>query len=121
MKDELIKIETALLAKEKGFKDITFNKRASNGELYEIDDFPTQSLLQKWIREVHNIYIYVEPFWDSLEHALNEKSKPEFVGWWIDETIGESEPAEYHSTYEQALEQALIEALQSIPSLPEKQ
>lgn len=88
MKENLINIKTAKLAKEKGFNIETLHfycenrtcnyietpykysfevnanqERLINGE---IDNFgygitwsaPTQSLLQKWLREVHNIFVY---------------------------------------------------------------
>jgi len=32
-----------------------------SNELYEAYSVPTQSLLQKWLREVHNIHLAVEP------------------------------------------------------------
>ena len=92
MKEQLINFETAKLAKEKGFNVETlhfycknrtcdyiktpykysFEVNANQETLIngEIDNFgygitwsaPTQSLLQKWLREVHNIEIYVHKF-----------------------------------------------------------
>ena len=73
MEDELIKFETAKLAKEKGF-DIPCKKSYwvnPDGEFwlasysYDRDRYlgrpwllvPTQSLLQRWLREVHNIHV----------------------------------------------------------------
>ena len=83
MKEELISLETAKLAKEKGY-DVPdlFNydlkgKLCSTSESiqsYYRDEFylplkrkarglgylaPTQSLLQKWLREEHNIHIAI--------------------------------------------------------------
>ena len=48
MEDTLIKFETAKLAKEKGW----------NGDFIESHKIlTTQSLLAKWLREKHNIYV----------------------------------------------------------------
>lgn len=86
MKEELVSFETAKLAKEKGFKfneeDEDFYKYSGcykygkigfgewsleyvydietlhwGSELTEIICVPTQSLLQKWLREVHGLYV----------------------------------------------------------------
>ncbi len=75
MKDEIISYETALLAKEKGFNEPVFNYFSENKDICIIENpegakcninptgivsIPTQSLLQRWLREVHNIFITVE-------------------------------------------------------------
>jgi hypothetical protein len=86
MKDELVELETAILAKEKGFdincdwgvfiykkefsRDgnkieigtiepaLNINNKDTNGsDIYDTVAKPTQTLLQKWLREVHNIHI----------------------------------------------------------------
>lgn len=72
MEEKLINFETAKLAKEKRFKDIKCNYTYENeilikgqeyyGSLNHYDNeysAPTQSLLQKWLREVHNSFIEV--------------------------------------------------------------
>tara|TARA_R110002020_G_scaffold302258_2_gene517657 strand:+ start:160 stop:543 length:384 start_codon:yes stop_codon:yes gene_type:complete len=73
MEDELIKFETAKLAKEKGF-NIPCKKSYwvnPDGEFwltsYNYNEFrylsrpwllaPTQTLLQRWLREVHKIHV----------------------------------------------------------------
>ena len=80
MEEQLITFETAKLAKEKGFKSDNptteyvpafliheFEGFHYLGEIQEEDynreDFylaPTQSLLQKWFRDIHNINISIE-------------------------------------------------------------
>lgn len=62
MQEELITFETAKLAKEKGFNDIISGYYNSEGILQKhfglIEAFckaPTQSLLQRWLREIYNI------------------------------------------------------------------
>lgn len=79
MREELITFETAKLAKEKGFNVSCRNFYRDNGELLGLDQkslggvkgmhnnsrlncntAPTQSLLQRWLREERKIII--EPF-----------------------------------------------------------
>lgn len=61
MKEQFISYETALLAKEKGF-DYTSVELFYSSETkvksvsYNEIQAPTQSLLQKWLREKHGIY-----------------------------------------------------------------
>jgi outer membrane cobalamin receptor len=67
MTEELISFETAKLAKEKGFDEHCKHAFTNDGKFqyYEEDGFnsetyttsPSQSLLQKWLREVHAIHI----------------------------------------------------------------
>lgn len=88
MKEDLISFETAKLAKEKGFdipvfyfikdcgeglgiishleceiiESCEFNEILENHNLKKEENIwsqPTQSLLQKWLREKHNIHVYV--------------------------------------------------------------
>jgi hypothetical protein len=72
MEEEFITYETALLAKEKGFNLIVRAYYHTNGELEDDDgtgdwnvhdtqSAPTQSLLQKWLREEHNLNIEITP------------------------------------------------------------
>ena len=111
MKDQLITFETAIQAKEKGFDirterayygdswtESTGGKSHGKEEAYA----PTQSLLQKYFREKHELHAYAD---------CNIK------GWYwgLERTNGTSiscQPAKepYHKTYELALERALVEA-----------
>lgn len=124
MEEQLISFETAKLAKEKGFNINTKHwydqtevlnpvKGARGAMMYEnIGYAPTQSLLQKWLREVHNIHIDI-PFY----HSLNE-SKP--FGLFMDmKRNNHWDYVEYtgndaFATYEDALEHGLQEALKII-------
>jgi hypothetical protein len=96
MEETLISQETAELAKEKGFTFFQYK------DFYKPINHCSQSLLQKWLREKHNInigmtyYSFIEKsYWESRVHykslTLTDK------------------------TYELALEQALIESLKLIP------
>jgi len=130
MEEQLISFETAKLAKEKGFNyinvdryyDLELNNNLTRS-FVSIQNkkcllAPTQSLLQRWLREIHNIY--VESYHDLTSDGtkiqfytswgfLQQKDKNgnKNVNGWYDE---------YNDwkTYEEALEIGLQEALKLI-------
>ena len=71
---------------------------------------PTQSLLQRWLREKHKIDIHVDPFQEGND------GKVFYVGFWSDDTSEEAEikDEDYKETYEEALESVLQEVLELI-------
>ncbi len=123
MKEELIKFETAKLAKEKGFDwfvydmyrnndskkkyRISFKPRNVNGDKQQMISAPTQSLLQKWLREEHNIKVDVS----SSSHNMNKK----WVDWYCSvNNIVIIDHRDGLETYEEALEKGLLKALNLI-------
>jgi hypothetical protein len=136
MKDELITFKTAKLAKEKGFPIIWKNIAYTpfyycdeNGKVWdsylrrsEYDKKSeevilyfksTQSLLQRWLREVHGIHINIT--WRSLNNPL--------FGCELNQLYSKADFDSYHlgiyvdnkyKSYEKALEQGLQEALKLI-------
>lgn len=124
MKDEIISFETAVLAKEKGFNTPTFLCYSDydkitlpfkvGNELYknnlEYYSAPTQSLLQRWLREVYNIHIEVK-VQDYVEHptyywGIFGKHK----NLSLITKLKDSNEIKYN-TYEEALEEGLKQAL----------
>lgn len=129
MQEQLISIETAKLAKKANFyldRTLVFSKEDGNGTMYfgnntidsdeevkrkylsgEFTDFEgnpvylivTQSLLQKWLREVHGINVYCTP------------TEIDETKWY--HNIASSFKV-YTGTYEQVLEKGLKEALKLI-------
>lgn len=115
MKEELISFDTAKLAKEKGLTGFhTKGYYNNSGEFIENDccdhnSYPveysntaiTQGLLQKWLREKHDINISIVYFnvksYKSYEYRLRYKN-----------ITGSG------CTYEQALEEALKQSLELI-------
>lgn len=89
MKDEEIELNTAILAWKKGFPK----------KLGKI----TQSLLQRWLRETHNIH--VETVCNNLQDLMFSSEIT---------CIGDCLVTNVHKTYEQALEEGLCEALKLI-------
>jgi cell division inhibitor SulA len=114
MIEELIKNETAKLAKEKGFNEIEPCScggfpdcicQLSRSSLTDYVYTPTQSLMQKWLRDKRNIH--VEITWvDTLSNI--------YV-YHISTTGNAIRPDSiFYYSYEEALEEGLIEALKLI-------
>jgi len=118
MEDKLLEFETAKLANEKGYtSSSTWNGRLmyniKDGEIFvyqqSTPDYAcercTQSLLQKWLRDVHKIHIHILYVNDILIY------KP-YVTTMIDNT--EYDDLKCNKSYEDALEEALVYALNKI-------
>lgn len=122
MGEVLVSFETAKLAKEVGFNElcsveegvyginsIKFENKVKNSEFYKdnenITTKPTQSLLQKWLREVHKIDIIPTFSKNSRTYGYNmyytEENKPVYI----------NKNSIKATTYEEALELALYKAL----------
>ncbi len=127
MKDQLITFETAKLAKEKGFNII--QRYGTESSLYDKDgkhvyysnygfmysglsdgyiSAPTQSILQKWLREIHNIEFVIKPFHDGSLHKTTYTADP------INILTGRTARIARQDSYEEALEEGLKQALQLI-------
>lgn len=123
MEETLVNLETAKLAKEKGFKESCLYYFSLGGieksfcedglYFYSLGEGgrlilrPTQSLLQKWLREIHNIHV---------EPAFHNNGKYFFLGCQIinNDIIDFQLDSGYFDTYEKALEVGLQEALKLI-------
>ena len=97
MKEELITFDTAKIAKEKGF------------DLIARHQLPTQSLLQRWLREEHNLHIELETdLYDDMKTVC-------FRGYAIVALVNFKNPHsisfKVFKTYEEALEAGLYQAL----------
>jgi hypothetical protein len=115
MEKEFVTFKTAKLAKEKGFDVLTKLRYREDGSCGTIFNegaqimMPIQSLLQKWLREVHNIEVYVVPYSTNNNHKLRGgKGYYEVVVDLAGTTWSGYE------TYEEALEIGLQEALKLI-------
>lgn len=120
LKEELISFETAKLAKEKGFQvdrdnckseyylpDCTLinpiNQGVESVKLYPSEyEAPTQSLLQRWLREIHRVNVFCAP----------NKFDSDIWYWFLGYNgLIKSDKTQ---TYEQALEKGLQEGLKLI-------
>ncbi len=99
MKDELISAETFEIAKQKGF--------VKKGHFFNEDIIiPTQSLLQRWLREVHNIQVY------ASSATINMLGK--YRDYIFTVNGKSSDHRDGYDTYEEALEKGLQEGLKLI-------
>lgn len=116
MQEQIISFETAKLAKEKGFKldnHSVLDYYKPDGSKLKLKEFSkefikfcvvycTQSLLQKWLREVHNIHITIySKSQESWMYRITKKGQ----------SLKEGLYGEDFETYEQALEDGILEAL----------
>lgn len=132
--DTLISLETAKLAAEKGF-DIkvqdSYNLYFHNdkGPFYRLEpnlqypkqnynqfsdsqfSAPTQSLLQKWLRDERNLFVYVIPRFDGFDHAQYFCNYEIYYPGDVESRDIEGDGS---YTYEEALEKGLQEALKQI-------
>lgn len=133
MKDQLISFDTAKLAKEKGFDwDVnnTYNEKGEhprfakeeywegyNANLEHPTEIsaPTQSELQRWLREEHRVFINVKV---NAKEVFNV-TVFQIIKPWTDR----ANPAEYSDnqpffsnfkTYELALEKGLLEGMKML-------
>jgi len=98
MKDKLILLSTAKLAKEKGF-DIDQNSKGK----FRLSEIPSQSMLQKWLRDKTLVEVFVEKYLHK------------YIAKIIDYDGGITNFYTNHfSTYEKALEAGLRMGLKLI-------
>jgi len=137
MQEELITFDIAKLAKEKGFNlyveryymDHDYNRKwALHGKsnyndektkIWEGDavyySAPTQSLLQRWLRDIYFIHIEIYYMDDLLKYGYkltNIKTNTEYSEDYIFSNYNKTNL--YGYSYEQALEKALLEALKHL-------
>lgn len=132
MEEQLVTFEVARLAKEKGCKldlysDDEWHYIDEEGDLFWCNHDPrssypnaervvkcSQSLLQKWLREEHSLYVMLEE-----TETLSLKSGIGFYYKIIKvkekEHLGLDCSMYFYKTYEEALEAGLKEGLRLIP------
>ena len=125
MKEELISFETAVLAKEKGFNEYCryrYDKPSNNlssWPFHEADEeswhdnsscvgesAPTQSLLQKWLREEYGFHVDI-----VFNNGTRGYNYLEFYEKCAPLASQTNHSQNTYDTYEQALEEGLKEAL----------
>lgn len=134
MEEQLISFETAKLAKEKGFNfysnsfycdnypglcvegDEILYIKSLNQHIYDVNyDFETgtkyyastQSLLDKWLRDKHNLFVAVYPIndhWEADVRNCNKENRVHYSLIW----------GLKGNSYEEVLEKGLYKALKKI-------
>ena len=135
MEEQLISYETAKLAKEKGFDEKVYREYDKSGylrctstsaevilgpydELLKSTEYPapTQSLLQKWLREVHNIEVLIsrippEAVLASKNNGKNILKNYNCYVWSFNNNPRIANNGSFQDIYEEALEIGLYQAL----------
>lgn len=132
MQEQLIEFETAVLAKEKGFDNELnmFNEVFDLGDNQPMSNVhrdtlisgknlwilrPTQSLLQRWIREKHEINIFIYCYGFGYYPIHDNIPKPTGNIEYVDRRWNTQNKLNLgFKTYEEALEKGLQEALKLI-------
>lgn len=116
MEEQLITFDTAKLAEEKGFPQLKqglyFTKDKEHclvGWGFKSDDFavysaPTQSLLQKWIREVRGVHIEIHRNASGYYWSMCKADAGTDLGW---SDVSGPNPGGSWDEFEDALENAL--------------
>jgi hypothetical protein len=127
MTEELVTLETAKLLKEKGFNEYCKYIINDKGLMMEtifrtskdlpklFYSCPTQSIAQKWLREIKGVYVWVEP-------VIGKRWKVSFCDFnvptedsdWMENEINKGNGYPVYDTYEKALETGILEALKLI-------
>lgn len=109
MIEKLVSFETGKLAREKGF-DVHICRCGGFPDCIcdGTDINPTQSLLQKWLRDTRNIQVY------CFSTTKNGEGKYRDYVVHVNENILNDSRDEEYQTYEEALEAGLQFALEMI-------
>jgi len=118
MEEQKISFETAKLAKEKGFYDFGFGyaydvngNQVNSTTKHAIYPKVTQSLLQKWLRDEHNLHIGIRLGHDTEKIWYDYSVKK--IGFSLTHDELASSP-EGIDTYEETLEIGLQKGLELI-------
>lgn len=116
MKDEFVTLETAEMLKDKSFPQTDFKINISTlHQCYLYLSIPTQSIAQRWLREIKGVYVWVEP-------VIGKRWKVSFCDFnvptedsdWMENEINKGNGYPVYDTYEKALETGILEALKLI-------
>lgn len=127
MTEELVTLKTAKILKEKGFNEFCKDIINDNGKIMETvyrtnNDLPksfyscpTQSIAQKWLREIRGVYVYVEPvIGKRWKLSFCDFNVPTEESDWMENEINKGNGYKVYVTYEEALEAGIQEALMLI-------
>lgn len=128
--EEICTYELCKLAKEKGFPQVVFGtcemksscyledgRYYKDGCIYPIEKAytaPTQSLLQRWLREEKGVTICVDVFDDGWFFDISTFYKQDTGIYEVDIPYKSSNVSPVYDTYELALEDALKYALENL-------
>lgn len=135
IKEDYVSFEVAKILKEKGFDEYCGTSYTTDdgypfrvmGTTYSLEhnsdydqyhySMPTLSFAMKWLREVHKIHINIDIHW---LHFANQNGWMYVIEKILDNGIdyidskGDENDKSFYSTYEEAVEAALLYALKNL-------
>ena len=121
IQEDYVNFETAKLLKEKGFDECPLFRYDDCGELWVQGGYnktlkwhfpaPTLQMAMKWLREVHNIFIAIEP---HMYDYINEKNSSYVASLWQGDNYYENITSKDYPTYEEATEAAIKYCLENL-------
>ena len=117
--EDYVSFEVARLLKEKGFEQHKCqHSYDSKGVFKWSDDLdpyeysaPTHQTAMKWLREVHNIFIVIEP---HMYDYINEKNASYVFSLWQGDNYCENPLLKDFPYYEEVVEAALKYCLENV-------
>lgn len=131
--EDYVSYEVARLLKEKGFDWMCngyYNKDDEDSEPYfgdgegadnwnnqppSVKDLwcsaPTHQMAMKWLREIHNIFIVIEP---HMYDYVNEKNSSYVTSLWQGDNYYENITSKDYPTFEEAVETTLKHCLTNL-------
>lgn len=102
--EDYCSFEVAKLLKEKGF-----NNDYPKGDCTQYAC--TLQMAMKWLREVHNIFIVIEP---HMYDYINEKNSSYVTSLWQGDNYYENITLKDYSTYEEAVDVTIKYSLENL-------
>ena len=124
--EDYVSFETAKLLKEKEFdwncityyvdyepNDVKYSMLFENNTTWEERCYsaPTLQMVMAWLREVHNIFIVIEPY---TYNYVDEKISSYVASLWQDDNCCENITSKNYPTYEETVEAAVKYVLENL-------
>jgi hypothetical protein len=124
IKEAYCSFEVSKLLKEKGFDvscygrysvrskefHLDTTKPCNNGGIFQYSA-PTHQMAMKWLREVHNICIVIEP---HAYDCINEKNSSYVYSLWQGDNYYENPELKSYPSYEEVVEAAIKYCLENL-------
>ena len=117
--EDYVSYEVAKLLKDKGFEQhktkLAYDKKGKLNWSDNLDPFefsaPTHQMAMKWLREMHNIFIIIEP---HMYDYMNERNASYVCSIWVEDNYYENPILTDFPSYEEAVEAALKYSLENL-------
>lgn len=124
IKEAYVSFKVAKLLKERGFVESCYGSYSVRSKEFHLDttrpcnnggiflySAPTHQMAMAWLREIHNIFIVIEP---RMYDYINEKNSSYVTSLWQGDNYYENITSKDYPTYEEAVEAALKYSLENL-------